>query len=41
MKEEAQKRQISTQIDYIDSSLFQQDRTDLQNELNIKGGYDL
>lgn len=35
MKEDAKKRQIKTQIDYLDSSAFTPEKTDMQKEYNI------
>lgn len=35
MKEEAQKRRIKTQIDYVDSTVFTPEQTDIQKEYDI------
>lgn len=35
MKEEAQKRRIKTQIDYVDSTVFTPEHTDIQKEYDI------
>lgn len=40
MKERAQKRRIQTQIDYIDSNMFEPEKTDIQNQFNIDAGHD-
>ena len=35
MKEDAKKRRIKTQIDYLESSAFTPEKTDMQKEYNI------
>lgn len=35
MREEAQKRRIKTQIDYVDSTVFSPEHTDIQKEYDI------
>lgn len=42
MKEDAEKRRIKTQIDYVDSTVFMPEKTNIQNELDIdNGGFEL
>lgn len=42
MKDEAEKRRYKTQIDYIDSTAFTPEQTDIQKEYSIdRGGFEL
>lgn len=41
MKEEAQKRRLKTQIDYLDSTVFTPEQTDMQKEYNIDSSFEL
>lgn len=41
MKEESQKRRLKTQIDYLDSTVFTPEQTDMQKEYNIDSSFEL
>lgn len=41
MKEDARKRRIKTQIDYLDSTAFTPEQTDMQKEYNIDSSFEL